>query len=174
MELAVKVADKKKLDKNAISQFKYEASILYKCRHQNIVKCLEVFESEENIYMVTEFCQGGDLQQVMSDRDYQALDEKTTRSLAQKLGEAIRYLHDRNIVHRDIKPENILMSDVSENSTPFLADFEYAKMLGGGQTCSRLCGTKGYMAPEVLTSKPYSLPIDIWAFGILIYALVSC
>ena len=82
MELAVKVADKKKLDKNAISQFKYEASILYKCRHQNIVKCLEVFESEENIYMVTEFCQGGDLQQVMSDRDYQALDEKTTRSLA--------------------------------------------------------------------------------------------
>ena len=61
MDVAVKVADKKKLDQNAISQFKYEASLLYKCRHPHIVKCLEVFESDENIYMVTEFCQGGDL-----------------------------------------------------------------------------------------------------------------
>ena len=61
-DVAVKVADKKKLDENTLSQFKYEASVLYKSRHPYIVKCLEVFESDENIYMVTEFCQGGDLQ----------------------------------------------------------------------------------------------------------------
>ena len=64
------------------------------------------------------------------------------------------------------------MSDVTDSSFPCLTDFEYAKLLDNGQTCSKLCGTKGYIAPEVLTSKPYSLPVDIWAFGILIYALV--
>ena len=109
----------------------------------------------------------------MSDRDYEAMDEKTVKSWAGKLGEAIKYLHDRNIVHRDIKPENILMSDVTESSSPLLTDFEYAKLLDDCKTCSRLCGTKGYIAPEVLISKPYSLPVDIWAFGILVYALVS-
>ena len=82
-------------------------------------------------------------------------------------------MHDRNIVHRDIKPENILLSDVNEISSPVLTDFEYAKLLDEGQTCSRLCGTKVYIAPEVLKSQLYSLPVDIWAFGILIYALVS-
>ena len=59
MEVAVKVADKQNA---AIFKLKNEASILYKCRHPNIVRCLEVFETEENMYMVTEFCQGGDLQ----------------------------------------------------------------------------------------------------------------
>ena len=58
MEVAVKVADKQ----NAISKLKYEASVLYKCRHPHIVKCLEVFETDESMNMVTEFCQGGDLQ----------------------------------------------------------------------------------------------------------------
>ena len=58
MEVAVKVADKQ----NAISKLKYEASILYKCRHAHIAKCIEVLETEDSVYMVTEFCQGGDLQ----------------------------------------------------------------------------------------------------------------
>ena len=60
------------------------------------------------------------------------MDEKTVKTWAEKLGEAIRYLHDRNIVHRDIKPENILMSDVTETSSPLLTDFEYAKQLEDG------------------------------------------
>ena len=123
--------------------------------------------------MVTEFCKGGDLQNYMMNRDYEALDEETVKKFALSLGEGIRYLHDRNIVHRDIKPENILMSGVNSIATPILADFEYAKLLTEKNTCSRLCGTKGYMAPEILAEKPYALPVDIWAFGTLIYALVS-
>ena len=124
--------------------------------------------------MVTEFCEGGDLQKYMARRDYEALDEDVVRRFALKLAKGISYLHERNIVHRDIKPENILL-DGSKNmvESPVLADFEYAKLLRDEATCSRICGTKGYMAPEILTEKPYSLPVDIWSFGTLIYALVS-
>ena len=60
-EVAVKVSSKKRLSDSAISQFKYEASILYKCRHRQIIQVLEVFETDDHIYMVTEFCEGGDL-----------------------------------------------------------------------------------------------------------------
>ena len=56
---------------------------------------------------------------------------------------------------------------------PVLADFEYAKEIGKDGYCSRLCGTKGYMAPEILTMRPYAQPADIWAFGTLLYALIS-
>ena len=124
--------------------------------------------------MVTEFYEGGDLQKYMGKRNYEALDEDVVRRFALKLAKGISYLHERNIVHRDIKPENILL-DGGKNmvESPVLADFEYAKLLRDKGTCSRICGTKGYMAPEILTEKPYSLPVDIWSFGTLIYALVS-
>ena len=110
----------------------------------------------------------------MASRDYRPLNEDVVKRFAYKLAEGIAYLHERSIVHRDIKPENILLAGVEDpTSSPILADFEYAKLLRDKSTCSRLCGTKGYMAPEILAEKPYSLPVDIWSFGTLIYALVS-
>ena len=88
----------------------------------------------------------------MAKRNYKALDEDVVKRFALKLANGISYLHERNIVHRDIKPENILL-DGGENmvESPVLADFEYAKLLRDERTCSRICGTKGYMAPEILT-----------------------
>ena len=110
----------------------------------------------------------------MAKRNYKALDEDVVKRFALKLANGISYLHERNIVHRDIKPENILLDGGEKMvESPVLADFEYAKLLRDERTCSRICGTKGYMAPEILTQQPYSLPVDIWAFGTLIYALVS-
>ena len=65
------------------------------------------------------------------------------------------------------------MSDNSESASPIIGDFGFAKRLKEGQTCSLYCGTKGYMAPEILQRQPYSLPVDIWSFGVLLYTLVS-
>ena len=109
----------------------------------------------------------------MGTRGYQALDEERVHSLALHIASGLQYLHGKNIVHRDIKPENILMSDMSDESIPIIGDFGYAKRLVSGQTCSRLCGTKGFMAPELLNQKEYSFPADVWSFGVVLYALVS-
>ena len=109
----------------------------------------------------------------MANRDFKVLSEDVARRFASKLAEGIRYLHEKNIIHRDIKPENILLSSIDELESPILADFEYARLLNDERACKRLCGTKGYMAPEILAEQPYSLPVDVWSFGTLIFAIVS-
>ena len=66
------------------------------------------------------------------------------------------------------------MSDVSKNAMPTITDFGYSKILKNKtDTCTTLIGTKGYMAPEVFKRTPYSLPVDIFSMGVLIFALVS-
>ena len=65
------------------------------------------------------------------------------------------------------------MSDVGDSSRPIIGDFGFSKLLKEGQTCSMFCGTKGYIAPEILERQPYSFPTDIWSFGVMLYALVA-
>ena len=94
-----------------------------------MAKIVEAFEDENSIYMVSEFCSGGDLQMYMSNRGFEPLDEALAKELAFKIAQGLKYLHDRDIIHRDIKPENILMSDDSNNAIPTITDFGYSKIL---------------------------------------------
>ena len=82
-------------------------------------------------------------------------------------------MHEAGIVHRDIKPENILLNDVTEKSKPIIADLGCAKILNNGETCKIFCGTKSYLAPEILQGKVYSFPVDIWSFGVMIYLMIT-
>jgi phosphorylase kinase gamma subunit len=81
-----------------------------------------------------------------------------------QLFEALQYVHDQNIVHRDLKPENILLDD-SLNIK--LTDFGFAKVLKPNELLNDLCGTPGYLAPEVLkcnmfdNAEGYSLGVDL-------------
>ena len=84
--MAVKVVDKKSISESTLSKFNYEASILNTCKHRQIVKVLEVFETSDHLFMVTQFCKGGDLQNYVMNRDYEVVDEKTTKKFAYKLG----------------------------------------------------------------------------------------
>ena len=86
----------------------------------------------------------------MEKRGIVVLPEENLKVLAAKIAEGLKYLHAKGIVHRDMKPENILMSDTSDTCTPIITDFGYASQLKEGETCSKLCGTKKYLAPEVL------------------------
>ena len=65
------------------------------------------------------------------------------------------------------------MSDMGDESSPIIGDFGFAKLLKEGKACSKFCGTKGYMAPEILARQPYSFPVDIWSFGVMLYVLVA-
>ena len=77
------------------------------------------------------------------------------------------------MVHRDIKPENILLKDNTEDNAPILCDFGFTQTLKQGQLCTKMCGTKGYMAPEVLDKQFYSYPADVWSFGVMLYTLAT-
>ena len=65
------------------------------------------------------------------------------------------------------------MSDNSDKSVPIIADFGFARRITDGKPCDTMCGTKNYMALEILENKPYTFSVDIWSFGILLYVLVT-
>jgi len=107
--------------------------------------------------------------------------ENDARNLMHQIVSALAYLHARKVVHRDIKPENLILANHGEDSggddyVVKLVDFGFAAMetaeLQSGLSKS-LCGSPGYMAPEILRDHSYSTKVDIWALGVVFYILLS-
>ena len=84
----------------------------------------------------------------------------------------MRHLHSLSIMHRDLKPENILLDD---NFEPHIGDFGLAKhfILGDAKTNTGKLGTPLYMAPELFSDQPYDLTVDVYAFGMIVYEILS-
>lgn len=118
-----------------------------------------------------EFCSGGDLFSYIEKRGFK-LAEKRACELIHKLAMAVCYLHSYGITHRDLKPENILMTDDTETADIRLLDFGLSKIIGPNETCTEPYGTLSYVAPEVLTEKPYNKSVDLWTIGIITYLLL--
>jgi calcium/calmodulin-dependent protein kinase I len=76
-------------------------------------------------------------------------------------------------VHRDIKLENVMMTDSSGTAVAKLIDFGLAKILGPKDKSNDIFGTFGYCAPEVIMAKSYSLGVDIWSLGVILYVILS-
>ena len=128
-EVAIKVIDKDTdgdSDLAHLQNLRVEASTLYRCRHPNIVRCIEFHEADDMMFMVTDFCTGGDLQTYMNKHELEVLSEDRLHAIAVKIGGALSYLHDKGVVHRDIKQDNILLKDTSDDSEPILCDFGFA------------------------------------------------
>lgn len=98
-----------------------------------------------------------------------SLDEATVLKLFRQMISAIDFIHCRKVFHRDIKPENILL-DPQCNSK--LCDFGFSAIFGDGQNRQTLCGTKDYLAPEVIMSQNQNDKVDIWCMGVLLYELI--
>ena len=106
---------------------KSEAAILYRCRHNSIIKCIESFETKESISMVTESCEGGDLWTYMMNRNIVTFNENRLREIVRRIAEGLEYIHSKGIVHHNLKLENILMSDNTDQAIPVICDFSQAK-----------------------------------------------
>ena len=85
----------------------------------------------------------------LESRDLNFLPEAKVKQLAEKIARGLKYLHGRRIIHRDIKLENILLKDVGVDLNPIIADFGYSRQLKEDETCSKLCGSRKYIAPEI-------------------------
>lgn len=129
---------------------KREIEVLKICQHPNVIRLLDVFENPEYIFIVLEYCAGGDLFHYLDKRDFKVT-EDLARYIAHQIAAAIYYLHSYGISHRDLKLENILMSDNTDLAELKLVDFGLSKMLGPKETTTDPFGTLSYVAPEVLT-----------------------
>uniref|UniRef100_A0A4D5R904 phosphorylase kinase n=1 Tax=Scolopendra viridis TaxID=118503 RepID=A0A4D5R904_SCOVI len=144
--------------------------------HPYIIELHDVFESSTFIFLVFELCKNGELFDYLTK--VVTLSEKKTKFMMKQLFEAVEYIHSQNIVHRDLKPENILLDD---DMNIKLTDFGFAKVLRPKERLFDLCGTPGYLAPELLKSsmheaaEGYGKEVDIWACGVIMYTvLVGC
>ena len=171
-QVAIKIINKKYVEDMEFEQIKSEIDILKIAKHPNIIKLYDVFENEKYIYIIMEYCPGGDLFSYIEKRDFKIKEERAAE-IIHKLCTAVYFLHQYGIVHRDLKPENILMMDQTDTADIRLVDFGLGKMLGPGEKCDEPFGTFSYVAPEVLQEKPYDFKVDLFAIGIITYLLVA-
>ncbi|KAF9109596.1 hypothetical protein BGX27_007415 [Mortierella sp. AM989] len=148
-----------------------EISILSKVRHPNCVSLLELFETEDAVYLVTDLAEGGELFDQLLKKGFYT--EGDAARLVHQILSGVEYLHEMDIVHRDLKPENLLFEDKSEDSRLMITDFGLSKVLtSGNDVLMTACGTPGYVAPEVLEQIGHGKPVDMWSVGVIAYTLL--
>jgi calcium-dependent protein kinase len=141
-----------------------EIKILKKIDHPNIIKCIETFEDEKFIYVVMEYCSGGELLAQSSD----PFSENYTCEIIFKLLHAVNHMHSLGICHRDIKPENCLLDSEGDLR---LIDFGLSSNYFPAQKMTKIVGTPYYMAPEVLTGE-YGPECDLWSIGVIMHVML--
>ncbi|KAF8772935.1 hypothetical protein HU200_005336 [Digitaria exilis] len=171
--VAVKVVSKDKVVRaGMMEQIKREIAVMKRVSHPNIVELHEVMATRSKIYLALELVRGGELfaRIVRAGR----VREDVARRYFRQLVSAVDFCHARGVFHRDLKPENLLIDDagnlkVVDFGLSALADHARADGL-----LHTLCGTPGYVAPEVFRNKGYDgAKADIWSCGVILYVLLA-
>eukprot|EP01038_Epipyxis_sp_PR26KG_P007649 gene7649-10410_t len=179
IELACKIINKKKLrididqmDIEALlKQLKKEVEILRQVSHPNIVTFVDFMETKDKLFIITEYLGGGELFDYIHKNG--PLSEQNAKQLLFGVFSAVSYLHERGVIHRDIKAENVIFFKKPNGEfTLKLIDFGFSTIIKYALTGSFL-GTGGYIAPEIRQSKHYSMSVDNWALGVLLYCTLS-
>ncbi|KAM4705097.1 serine/threonine-protein kinase DCLK3 [Rhinophrynus dorsalis] len=167
-DFAIKIIDKSKL-KGKEDIIENEVRIIKCLSHPNIVKLLDDYETDKEIFLIMEYIKGGDLFDAITESI--KFTEQDAALMLTDLCEALVYIHNKNIVHRDLKPENLLVQHNPDGSTTLkLADFGLAVHVT--EPIFTVCGTPTYVAPEILSEKGYGLEVDMWATGVILYILL--
>lgn len=147
-----------------------EISILRELNHENVVQFKDVFETRNELQIVTELCDGGELFERISRKG--SYSEKEAAAIFAQLLQGIAYMHEKEIIHCDLKPDNFLFKDKTETSTIKIIDFGMSKRLPRHkEKLNALCGTPYYTAPEILAKK-YSHAADLWSLGVVLFVML--
>ena len=185
-QFIVKVIDKKNESKYE-TFYRNEIAILKDVNHPNIIKLLEVKETDEKIYLFKEYCNGGNLEVFIKRYKYiykKTPSEEIVQYIMSQLINAMYYLYNKKIIHRNIKLGNIFINyeNVEDskklnilNGTIKIIDFGFATYLQKGELITVKLGTPLYMSPIILNKEfiPYDEKTDIWSLGIICYELLT-
>ncbi|KAH8816304.1 kinase-like domain-containing protein [Xylogone sp. PMI_703] len=191
-EYAVKILDKKHIIKEKkIKYVNIERDTLNRLiEHPGIVRLYYTFQDSTSLYYVLDVASGGELLGVL--KKIGSFDEECTRFYGAQILEAIEHMHNRGVIHRDLKPENVLLDDQMHIK---ITDFGTAKLLPDPREAKdsqkdydipgteneeeedtrarSFVGTAEYVSPELLTNKNACKASDLWAFGCIIYQLLT-
>uniref|UniRef100_A0A4W6E4W1 non-specific serine/threonine protein kinase n=1 Tax=Lates calcarifer TaxID=8187 RepID=A0A4W6E4W1_LATCA len=148
-----------------------EVAVLAKMSHPNIVQYKESFEEGGCLYIVMDYCEGGDLFKKINSQKGVLFSEEQILDWFVQICLALKHVHDRKILHRDIKSQNIFLT---KDGTVQLGDFGIARVLNSTVELARTCiGTPYYLSPEICENKPYNNKSDIWALGCVLYEMCT-
>eukprot|EP00051_Salpingoeca_urceolata_P025350 m.452511 g.452511 ORF g.452511 m.452511 type:complete len:448 (-) comp20325_c5_seq12:18-1361(-) len=169
-QYAVKVISSDKLTHHVKEKVSNEVKVCLKLgKHRHIVALHAVFEEVEGTLLLLDLVAGGELFDEIVTRTNYSL--KAASACMQQVLNGIKHCHDRGVIHRDIKPENLLLSHKKPDARIKLADFGLAVICDKPHRYG-ICGTPGYLAPEVLCNQEYDCKVDMWACGVLLYILL--
>uniref|UniRef100_A0A0D9WBF7 Protein kinase domain-containing protein n=1 Tax=Leersia perrieri TaxID=77586 RepID=A0A0D9WBF7_9ORYZ len=148
-----------------------ELRFLAAVSHPNIIRLIDVIQTQSSLYLVLELCEGGDLAAFIQRNGW--VDERVARNFIRQIGAGLQVLHRHHVVHRDLKPENILLSSPDSNAILKISDFGLSRVLHPGEYTDTSCGTCLYMAPEVMLFQKYDGRVDLWSIGAILFELLN-
>ncbi|CAB4290366.1 unnamed protein product [Prunus armeniaca] len=171
-QVAVKVIPKSKMTTAiAIEDVRREVKILRALTgHSNLVQFYDAFEDSDNVYIVMELCEGGELLDRILSRGGKYSEDDAKTVMVQVLN-VVAFCHLQGVVHRDLKPENFLYSAKDENSQLKAIDFGLSDFAKPDERLNDIVGSAYYVAPEVL-HRSYSTEADVWSIGVIAYILL--
>ena len=161
------------LDEKAKSQLKEEGKIISQLDHPNIIKLYDDYHDIDKEYLFMEYADGGDLMNQITKaiNNREIIPELKIINWFIEICEAIKYIHNKNILHRDLKELNIFLTS---NNNIKLGDFGLAKQLNANNNVAfTMVGTIIYESPEILNGRPYDKKSDIWSLGVILYHLLT-
>jgi len=156
-------------EKRLLSRVRNAVLLINDMVHPNVVKFHNWYETRNHIWVVEEYCVGGNLRTVRSQDAYEP--ETSVRRFGVDLMAGLRYVHGRGIIHCDLKPSRIL---VNEYGVLKLTGFDIARRVTETKGRNQRGSTPHYMAPELIREKndpPYSYKSDLWALGCILYEM---
>ena len=153
-----------------VERFVREGEALRQLNHPNIVRMIAAVQEQGQHYLIVEYVRGGSLADVLTAQG--RLPSSRVIELALDLADALTRAHRLGIIHRDLKPANVLLA---QDGTPRLADFGIAHVVSSPRLTQTgiLIGTVDYLSPEICQGEPPDERADIWAFGVMLFQVLS-
>ena len=168
-KVAIKILDKSKIvEKEDLERIVREMSILSKMDHKNVIKVFQIYEDSNNFLIIMEYCEGGELFNYIVKKG--RLSEEEASFFFYQIVNGVEYIFSKGVAHRDLKPENLLLT---HNNIIKIIDFGLSNYFDGENDLITPCGSPCYASPEMVSGKNYNgFNIDIWATGIILFAMV--
>ncbi|GAB2293926.1 CDPK- kinase 4 [Dionaea muscipula] len=170
--VAVKIISKVKMTSAiAVEDVRREVKMLKSLSgNRHMLKFYEAFEDADNVYIVMELCEGGELLDRILSRGGRYTEEDA-KSIVIQILTAVAFCHFQGIVHRDLKPENFLFTTKEEDAAMKIIDFGLSDFVRPDQRLNDVVGSAYYVAPEVL-HRSYNVEADMWSIGVITYILL--